>query len=111
MLPDFKKKDVENMQPDERDEIVGYSEQLTIEWVHAFLDEIYRIDDFFKKKQTELINNFIGLQDKFRIRTEKYEYGSNKTGKSRKSRGSNRSKHSAPSNAMQQAGRTTEANQ
>ena len=109
LLPDLKKKDVENMQPDERDDVVEYSEQLTVEWVHAFLDEIYRIDDFFKKKQTELIDNFIGLQDKFRIRTEKYEYGSNKTGKSRKSKSSNRSKNSAPSDAMRLAGKTTES--
>jgi len=38
------------MQPDVRDAYVEYSEQLTIEWIHAFLDEIYRIDDFFKNK-------------------------------------------------------------
>lgn len=61
---------------------------MTVEWIHDFLDEIYRIDDFFKSKQLELINNFIVLQDKFRIRTEKYEVGSTKTGKSKASKAS-----------------------
>lgn len=79
LIPELKKKDVENMKPGERDEAIEEAERLTIEWVHAFLDEVYRIDDFFKSKQNELINNFIGLQDKFRIRTEKYEMGSTKT--------------------------------
>ena len=55
--------------------------------MHAFLDEVYRIDDFFKSKQNELINNFINLQDKFRIRTEKYEIGSTKTGSKRGKKG------------------------
>ena len=86
LVPSLKKKDVPNMQPDERDEVVQQSEQLTVEWIHAFLDEIYRIDDFFKTRQLELINNFIGLQDKFRIRTEKYEVGSTRTGRSKNSK-------------------------
>ena len=43
----MKKKDFENMRPDEQDEVVKASEQITIQWIHAFLDEIYRIDDFF----------------------------------------------------------------
>ena len=38
------------MKPDERDEVVDYSLTLTVEWIHAFLDEVYRIDDFFKQK-------------------------------------------------------------
>ena len=36
----------------------------------------------------ELINNFIGLQDKFRIRTEKYESGSTRTVKTARSKNS-----------------------
>ena len=76
------------MKPDERDEVVDYSLTLTVEWIHAFLDEVYRIDDFFKQKQTELINNFIGLQDKFRIRTEKYESGSTRTARTARSKNS-----------------------
>ena len=56
LVPELKKKDLENMKPDERDDQVLFAEELTIKWVHTFLDEIYRIDDFFKGKQTELIN-------------------------------------------------------
>ena len=79
LVPKLQKRDLANMQPDERDAVIEEAERLTIEWIHAFLDEIYRIDDFFKNKQTELINSFIQLQDKFRIKTEKYEVGSTKT--------------------------------
>ena len=61
IIPELKKKDIENMKPGERDEAIEEAERLTIEWVHAFLDEVYRIDDFFKSKQNDLINNFIGL--------------------------------------------------
>lgn len=62
LIPKLSKKDLANMRPDdERDETTEEAERLTIEWVHAFLDEVYRIDDFFKTKQNELINNFIGL--------------------------------------------------
>ena len=88
LVPELKKRDLANMQPDERDEVIEEAERLMIEWVHAFLDEVYRIDDFFKSKQNELINNFIGLQDMFRIRTEKYEMGSTKTksGRGKKNR-------------------------
>ena len=65
------KKDLENvMEPDIMDDTMQLSEKLTVEWVHAFLDEIHRIDEFFSSKQNELIDTFIALQDKFRIRTE-----------------------------------------
>ena len=92
LIPKLSKKDLANMRPDERDEATEEAERLTIEWVHAFLDEVYRIDDFFKTKQNELINNFIGLQDKFRIRTEKYEMGSTKT----KSKRGNKNREPTP---------------
>ena len=71
LIPSLKKRDVRNMKPDTRDARVALSEQVVVEWIHAFLDEIYRTDDFFKNKQIELINSFIALQDKFRIRIEK----------------------------------------
>ena len=87
LVPKLQKRDVANMQPDERDAVIEEAERLTIEWIHAFLDEVYRIDDFFKTKQTELINSFIGLQDKFRIKTEKYEVGSTKTSRKKGKRG------------------------
>lgn len=87
LVPKLQKRDVANMQPDERDAVIEEAERLTIEWVHAYLDEVYRIDDFFKTKQTELINSFIQLQDKFRIKTEKYEVGSTKTSRKKGKKG------------------------
>ena len=42
--------------PAKKDESIIKAEKLTVEWIHAYLDEIYRTDDFFKAKQDELIN-------------------------------------------------------
>jgi len=81
LVPDLKKKDLANMTPDERDDSVLQSEELTVDWIHAFLDEVYRVEDFFKGKQEELINSFIGLQDKFRIKTDQHEMGLDKKSK------------------------------
>ncbi len=60
-MPDLKKKDLANMTPDERDDCVLLSEELTVDGIHAFLDEVYRVEDFFTGKQNELSNSFIGL--------------------------------------------------
>ena len=54
---------------------------MTIEWIHAFLDEIYRIDDFFREKQDDLINEFISLQDKLRMKSEKFSKKANRKDK------------------------------
>ena len=51
LVPELRKKDISNMVPDERDELTEQSEALTIGWVHAFLEEINRIDTFFVTKQ------------------------------------------------------------
>ena len=72
-MPQLKKKDIQNMIPDEVDETIELSEQLTIDWVHAYMEEINRIDNFFMTKQDALINEFISLQDKFRIKTDLHE--------------------------------------
>ena len=58
------------MIPDEVDEAVELSEKLTIEWIHAYMEEVDRIQRFFTNKENALINDFISLQDKFRIRTD-----------------------------------------
>ena len=47
MVPELKRKDLKNMIPDERDEVIEHSELLTIDWVHAFLEEVNRIEGFF----------------------------------------------------------------
>ena len=67
-----KKKDIENIVLDENDEIQIESENLTVQWVHAYLEEIERIEKFFQSKQYELIDQFINLQDKFRMKTDQH---------------------------------------
>lgn len=49
-VPELCKKDIDNMVPDDRDEIIEESERLTINWVHAFLEEINRVEQFFITK-------------------------------------------------------------
>ena len=49
-VPKLTKKDIENMVPDLKDEITEQSEVLTVEWVHAFLEEINKIENFFLTK-------------------------------------------------------------
>ena len=61
------------MIPDELDEVIELSEKLAIDWVHAYMEEVERIQKFFTIKQDSLINEFISLQDKFRIRTDLHE--------------------------------------
>lgn len=74
LIPELKPKDLKLMIRDSQDENLREdSEQLTVEWIHAFMDEIYRIDNFFQSKQTELIDNFIALQDKFRLKTQRQQ--------------------------------------
>lgn len=70
MIPSLEKVDLVDMKPDERNDSVVLAEKLAVEWLHSFLDEVYRIDDFVQNKQTELISAFIRRQDKFRIMTE-----------------------------------------
>ena len=73
LVPKLNKKDIINMVPDAADEVIEQSEILTVDWVHAFLEEINRIEGFFINKQDDLINEFIALQDKFRIKTDFHE--------------------------------------
>ena len=46
LIPNLGKVDLVDMKPDERDDSVVLSEKLAVEWLHGFLDEVYRIDDF-----------------------------------------------------------------
>ena len=73
IVPKMKKQDITNMVPDVRDEVIEQSEILAVDWVHAFLEEIDRIEEFFVTKQDDLINEFIAFQDKFRIKTDFHE--------------------------------------
>ena len=57
----LKKKDIQKMVPDEFDEVIELSEKMVIDWVHAYMEEIDRIQNFFINKQESLINEFISL--------------------------------------------------
>lgn len=53
--------------------VLEQSKELATIWIAAYLEEINRIEQFFLQKQNDLINQFILLQDKFRIKAELYE--------------------------------------
>lgn len=55
------------------EEVLLASEHLTAIWISAYLDEIERIEHFFTSKLDELVNHFIKMQDKFRLKSEFYE--------------------------------------
>jgi hypothetical protein len=46
------------------------SEELTAIWISNYLDEINRVEKFFLFKISELIDQFILMQDKFRLKSE-----------------------------------------
>lgn len=54
-------------------QVLEQSKELATIWIAAYLEEINRIEHFFLQKQNDLINQFILLQDKFRIKAELYE--------------------------------------
>ena len=55
------------------EEVLVASEQLTAIWISAYLDEIERVETFFTNKIEELVNHFILMQDRFRLKQEYYE--------------------------------------
>lgn len=58
------------------------SEELAAIWISSYLDEINRVETFFLTKIEELVNQFILMQDKFRLKSELYE--TEKTAKKQK---------------------------
>ena len=67
------KADLKNMQEDEGDEVFQASESMAFEWIEFFLSDVNRIERFFVDKKESLINEFIGMQEKFRLKTYQYE--------------------------------------
>lgn len=61
------------MQEDEGDEVFQASESMAFEWIEFFLSDVNRIERFFVDKKESLINEFIGMQEKFRLKTYQYE--------------------------------------
>lgn len=46
---------------------------MTAIWISAYLDEISRVETFFVNKLDTLVDEFILMQDKFRLKSELYE--------------------------------------
>lgn len=72
-MPHMTKADLKNMQEDEGDEVFQASESMAFEWIEFFLSDVNRIERFFVDKKESLINEFIGMQEKFRLKTYQYE--------------------------------------
>lgn len=68
-MPKLDKNKLQFLVQDEDDEVHERSEQLTKEWLDAFMAEMARIEAFFLSKQNQLIDEFIALQEKFRMKT------------------------------------------
>jgi hypothetical protein len=47
-VPNILKKDLEQMVPDEHDEIFEMSEKLAFEWISLYLQEADRVEGFYK---------------------------------------------------------------
>lgn len=67
------KEDIKNLKPDEEDEIFQASEEMTFEWIEMFLSDVNRIERFFTDKKEHLINEFISMQERFRLKSHQYE--------------------------------------
>lgn len=75
MIPNINKKDMDMLMADDfvSPEMLRASEELTAIWISSYLDEVQRVETFFLAKIEELINQFILMQDKFRLKGELYE--------------------------------------
>jgi hypothetical protein len=67
------KADLKNLEESEQDAAFFASEELAFEWVEYFLSDVNRIERFFCEKQEALINEFIGMQERFRLKSTEYE--------------------------------------
>ena len=78
--------------PQNEDEVAEDSNKFTTEWIHAWLVEVERIDKFFCTKRDVLIDEFILLQDKFRIKTDIHEQDRQKALKKQKKKAAKKAK-------------------
>lgn len=73
IIPMMHKEDIKNIVADEEDEVFKCSEEMTFEWIEMFLSDVNRIERFFTDKKEQLINEFIVMQEKFRLKSNQYE--------------------------------------
>ncbi len=69
IVPEMHKYDLKNMEDDDEDEIFLASEELAFEWIEFFLSDVNRIERFFLEKKEALINEFIAMQERFRLKS------------------------------------------
>lgn len=72
-MPEMHKYDLKNMEDEDEDEIFFASEELAFEWIEFFLSDVNRIERFFLDKKDSLINEFIAMQERFRLKSNQYE--------------------------------------
>ena len=69
----MKKADLNNLEETDNDLIFQVSEEMAFEWIELFLSDVNRIERFFSDKKDSLINEFINMQEKFRLKSHNYE--------------------------------------
>lgn len=73
VVPQMHKADLKNIEETDNDEVFHASEEMTFEWIEMFLSDVNRIERFFVEKKESLINEFIAMQEKFRLKSYNYE--------------------------------------
>ena len=73
VVPQMHKADLKNLEETDNDEVFHASEEMTFEWIELFLSDVNRIERFFVEKKESLINDFIAMQEKFRLKSYQYE--------------------------------------
>lgn len=82
------KADLKNLEPEEGDEVFQASEALAFEWIELFLSDVNRIERFFVDKKEGLINEFIAMQERYRLKSYQYEDNKKKFGTKKKNNSS-----------------------
>jgi hypothetical protein len=61
---------------------------LAFEWIELFLSDVNRIERFFVDKKEGLINEFIAMQERYRLKSYQYEDNKKKFGTKKKNNNS-----------------------
>ena len=68
IVPQMSKEDIKNLE-NENDEIHQISEEMAFEWIELFLSDVNRVERFFTDKKESLINEFIAMQERYRLKS------------------------------------------
>lgn len=68
IVPQMTKDDIKNLE-NENDEIHQISEEMAFEWIELFLSDVNRVERFFTDKKESLINEFIAMQERYRLKS------------------------------------------